>query len=251
MSGLREDLDRDGYAVVRGLLGPPEVAALAEAFEALVATARMLPGTTDLGGARFVVEPSPFRLHRVVWAGGASPTIEAFGGDPRFLRLAAEVLGVEPVVQLIQQAHFKLPGDGVGFDWHQDASNRRYGSEEWTDVDGRGSFVQIAVAIDPMSADNGGLRFVPGTHRLGFVADPASGALPAAAVDASRAVAAVLAPGDAVVFGPFVIHGSGANRGTIPRRLFLQGYATPGANRRTYPGCGLGVTRRLAAATGS
>jgi ectoine hydroxylase-related dioxygenase (phytanoyl-CoA dioxygenase family) len=241
---VREALDRDGFAVVRGLLRAAEVADLAVAFDALVATARTLPGPTDVGEARFVVDAAPFRLHRVTWCGGASDAIARYGPDPRFVHLAAEVLGSDDLVQLIQQAHFKLPGDGVDFGWHQDASNRRYGSPEWNDVDGRGSFAQIALAIDPMSPDNGGLRFLPGTQRLGFVADPRTGALPPSALEGTDVVSPVLAPGDAVVFGPFVIHGSGPNTGTIPRRLFLQGYALPGANGRVYPGCGLGVARR-------
>jgi hypothetical protein len=125
---VRRELDERGFAVVRGLVPPDEVAALAAAFDDLLALARTLPGPTDVDGARFVVDAEPFRLHRVVWCGGASPVIARYGADPRFVRLAVDVLGVDPVSQLIQQAHFKLPGDGVGFGWHQDASNRRYGS---------------------------------------------------------------------------------------------------------------------------
>lgn len=240
--GLRDTLDRDGFAVVRGLVRPDEVAAMAVAFDALLAIARGLDGDADVESARFVVRTDPFRLLRVVWCGGASPVLARFGDDPRFLDLAAAALGGDQLVQLIQQAHFKLPGDEVAFAWHQDASNRRQGTDLWTDVDGRGSFVQIALAVDPSGPDNGGLQFLEGSHRLGFVADPRTGAVPEALL-AGRVVDAVLDPGDAVVFGPFVLHGSGPNRGDIPRRTFLQGYALPGANHRDYPGCGLGVLR--------
>lgn len=236
-------LEEMGFAIVPGLLDPGEVDRVAAAFDALVERARTLPGDVELDGARFVVEPDPFRLHRVVWCGGVSPVLAALGPDPRFVEIASEVLRSAEVVQLIQQAHFKLPGDEVDFAWHQDASNRRYGSELWTDVDGRGSFVQIAVAVDPMGPDNGCLRVVPGTHRLGFVADPATGVIDPGLFDEALAVDAILDPGDAVIFGPFAIHGSGPNRSGRPRRLFLQGYALPGANRRVYPGCGTGYRR--------
>ncbi|MFT5583817.1 MAG: ectoine hydroxylase-related dioxygenase (phytanoyl-CoA dioxygenase family) [Cognaticolwellia sp.] len=147
--------------------------------------------------------------------------------------------------QLIQQAHFKLPGDGVEFSWHQDASNRRYGSPLWTDINGQGSFVQIAVAVDPMGAQNGGLQVLPGTHHLGFVADPETGCIPQEHLDLTRPTHLEMAPGDAALFGPFLIHGSGPNKGSTSRRLFLQGYACPGANRRRYPGSGIGVPRML------
>ncbi len=240
---MHDDLARDGFAVVRGVLSPAELAEIAGAFDRLLALARTLPGTTDVDGSRFVVDPSPFRVRRVVWCGGAEPVLGAYGGDPRFVALASAVLGVEPVVQLVQQAHFKLPGDDVAFDWHQDASNRRYGTDLFTDVDGRGSFVQLALAVDPMGPENGGLAFLPGSHRAGFLADVHTGALPPGSFDASVAVAPRLSAGDVVVFGPFAVHGSEPNRSAVSRRLFLQGYAAPGANRRVYPGCGTGVAR--------
>lgn len=246
MASVRRQLDRQGFAIVRRLLPRAEVARLSGAFDRLLARARALPGTADVGTARFVLQADPFRLHRVVWCGGADPELAAYGDDPRFLALAAEALEADAFVQIVQQAHFKLPGDEVVFPWHQDASNRRHGTPEWVDVDGRGSFVQMALAVDPMGRDNGGLRALPGSHRLGFVAEPTTGALPAGLVESwSTPVDLEMEPGDVALFGPFLVHGSDANRGARSRRLFLQGYAQPGANRRIYPGCGTGVARNL------
>ena len=235
---MEAQLERDGFAIVRGLV--PDTTELLAGFDALVDQARQLSGVGDVEGSRFVVEPQPFRLHRVVWCGAAEPRL-ALGGDPGFLGLARRALRSDAVVQLIQQAHFKLPGDGVDFAWHQDASNRRYGTDLWTDIDGRGSFVQIALAIDRMGPENGGLRMIRGSHRLGFVADPTTGVVPDRYIDEDAGVDVILEPGDAAVFGPFTIHGSGPNRSEGPRRVFLQGYALPGANRRVYPGCGTGL----------
>ncbi|MFT4622106.1 MAG: ectoine hydroxylase-related dioxygenase (phytanoyl-CoA dioxygenase family) [Myxococcota bacterium] len=249
MERWTEALERDGYAVLPGLLTAAEVSVVQAGFERLEGLARTLGDATDLDGSRFVVQKSPFRLSRVVWCGGAEPALR-LGAHPGFLAVAEGCLRRPDVVQLIQQAHFKLPGDGVDFQWHQDASNRRYGTTEWVDVDGRGAFVQVAVAVDPMTEDNGPLRVIPGSHRLGFVAHPTTGVLPAGVVDPDAAVTLTLAPGDAAVFGPFLVHGSGANRSDSPRRLFLQGFAAPGANRRVYPGCGIGVSRSAGPATG-
>ncbi len=245
----RVAFERDGFCIVRGVWSPDEVRRASEAFDALLATARGLAsagrvrgGQVDDGGSRFVLDTDPFALRRVVWCGAAAPELGCYGADERFVGLAAEVLGSRPVVQLIQQAHYKLPGDGVDFAWHQDASNRRYGTELFTDVNGRGSFVQLAVAVDPMTVGNGPLEMLPGTQRLGFVADPSTGRIPAELLR-GEPVPVELEPGDVAVFGPFVIHGSGPNRGALARRLFLQGYASPGANRRVYAGCGEGVLR--------
>ncbi|MCB9684295.1 MAG: phytanoyl-CoA dioxygenase family protein [Alphaproteobacteria bacterium] len=250
---VREGLERDGFAVVHGVLSPAEVADVSDAFDRLLARARTLPETTlvrsrpdtDEGGTLFVLDADPFRLHRVVWAGGVEPALARYGGDPRFLALARAALGVDTFDQLVQQAHYKLPHDGVSFAWHQDASNRRYATDLWTDVDGRGSYVQIGLAVDAMGPDNGGLAFVRGSHRQGFVADPLTGTLPGPPPHRSLVVAPELAAGDVCLFGPFTVHGSEPNSSDRSRRLFLQGYAIPGANARNYPGCGLGVRRSL------
>ncbi len=242
-----QTLEEQGYLHIPALLPPDQVRDLQQAFSELLALAKTLPPTDPEGlhQAHFVRSWDPFKLHRVVWAGAASPMLAKLGDDPRFLAIAASVLGTSQMDQLIQQAHFKLPGDGVAFSWHQDASNRRYGSPLWSDTNGQGSFVQIAVAVDPMCPHNGGLQVLPGTHRLGFVADPETGEIPPEHLDLNAAVYLDMAPGDAALFGPFLIHGSGPNTGTTSRRLFLQGYACPGANRRRYPGSGLGLPRHL------
>ena len=240
-----EDLHHQGYTVVRGVLDADEIHEVSGAFDRLLARARDLGETADVGGTRFVITPEPFQLRRVVWAGGIEPVLAGLGEDPRFLRLAAAALQARSFVQLIQQAHFKLPGDGVDFGYHQDASNRRYGSELFTDVDGRGSFVQLGLAVDPMTSGNGPLRVVPGSHRRGFIADPLTGALPPEDYDEAGAIDLELAPGDLAIFGAFLIHGSAPNRGSTARRLFLQGYAAEGANRRVYPGSGTGLPRAI------
>ena len=203
------------------------------AFERLETTARALPGSGMHAGSQFVLDADPFRIRRVVWCGAAEPVLSAFGMDQRVLGLAAWALGERRMHQLINQAHFKLPGDGVVFEWHQDSVHRRYGTPLWTDVTGRGSFVELATALDPVRADNGPLRFVPRSHLAGHL-DP----LPE--VDETAAVTPELDPGDVVLFGPYVVHGSGANLSDRPRRMFLNGFAHPEANRRVYPGDGAG-----------
>lgn len=233
-----------GFVVLRRVFDPDEVARAAAAFDRLLAMARGLDGTVMHRGSQFVVSRRPDgepRIHRVVWCGAAAPELARLGRHPRLVSAAARLLGADQVVQLINQAHFKLPGDEVAFPWHQDSTHRRYGTPLWRDVNGRGSFVQTAVAIDPMTPDNGPLRFIPGSGAAGHIApDPTTGALPPDAFDPADAVTLTLDPGDAVLFGPYVVHGSDPNRSPHPRRLFINGFASPGANRRLYPGAGTG-----------
>ncbi|HXV77754.1 MAG TPA: phytanoyl-CoA dioxygenase family protein, partial [Candidatus Polarisedimenticolaceae bacterium] len=135
----------EGLIVLRGVFRPDEVAEMRAAFDRLEQLAKRLDGTEIHHGSQFVVERSdhhPLRIHRVVWCGGAEPVLGRYGEDPRLTGLASRLLGSRRIVQLINQAHFKLPGDGVAFPWHQDSRHRRYGEEAWADVNGRGSYVQ-------------------------------------------------------------------------------------------------------------
>ena len=103
------------------------------------------------------------RIHRVVWCGAAEPILSRYGMDRRLLEMAGQLLGSSEMNQLINQAHFKLPGDGVEFPWHQDSTHRRFGGDGWQDLNGRGSYVQTVTAIDTVTHDNGPLEFIPGS----------------------------------------------------------------------------------------
>jgi ectoine hydroxylase-related dioxygenase (phytanoyl-CoA dioxygenase family) len=249
-SPARADFDRDGFVIVRGLLDLPAVRLVRDEFEALAHAARTMRGTRDLDGSRFVIgrrTDGRSCIRRVVWCGGARPELLAIGRSAAIVDLAGELLRRDDLVHLINQAHFKEPGDGVDFPWHQDSHHRRCGTELWTDLDGRGSFVEIVVAVDPMTETNGGLYVLPGSHRRGHLPhDLSTGALSANIIDTTCAVPVELQPGDAVAFGPYLVHGSRANRSHAPRRALLNGFAVPGANRRVYPGVGLGELVRVA-----
>jgi hypothetical protein len=102
--------------------------------------------------------------------GDAHPHIAAAcgGNSPQLLALAAALLGRDTLTndaiskatgdtdgesqptmtQIIQQAHFKPPGSRCAFLWHQDSVFRRFHYGDFVDVNGRGSYCNIAIAID-------------------------------------------------------------------------------------------------------
>lgn len=238
-----ESFRQRGFAVARGLFGRREVEQMRRAFDALQAIANKLDqdGKVMHEGTQFVVdhEEDFTRIHRIVWCAGVSKVLDRMGRDERLLTRVSHLLSSTEFDQLINQAHYKMPGDGVEFEWHQDSRHRRYGTELWTDIDGRGSFVETFTAVDPMTSANGPLRFIPGSQALGHVSDP-GGQIPAALLHESKAVEVHLDAGDVAFFGPFVFHASGPNESDRPRRAFLNGFALPGANHRVYPGEGAG-----------
>ena len=246
MSRLRSDqIDAfydAGFMVQPGVFSAAEVARMCEAFDRLEATARRLGSTTMHDGSQFVLDTTPsgaIKIHRIVWCGAAEPVLSKFGRDPRLLEMAGQLLGSSSMNQLINQAHFKLPGDGVAFPWHQDSTHRRYGMAEWTDVNGRGSYVQTLTALDEIGEENAPLLFIPGGHARGHLDLPPDGSLPSW-LDPATAVPATMRAGSVLMFGPYSIHGSRVNTSSRPRRTFINGFAYPGANARVYPGEGAG-----------
>lgn len=226
-----------GFVIRRALFDEDEVQAARAALERLYATAQTLSATGDHGGAFFALGKSPHGavvVQRVVWAGGAEPVLLRLSEDPRLVAPALELLGTSHCEQLLCQAHYKMPNDGVAFDWHQDVQHRDKGGDTWRDVNGRGSFVQTILLVDDMTDENGPLEFVP---RSAVTVD-ASCRLVKESVDASRAVSVTGHAGDVLFFGPYAVHGSVPNKSRRPRRVLINGYAAPGANKRFYPGDG-------------
>jgi len=238
----------DGFVVVPVLFSTSEIHEMRSAFVRLQRAAERLAGTGMHRGSKFVVErvaTGGVRIQRIVWCGAAEPVLSAYGRDPRLLGMASTLLGTREMNQLINQAHYKLPGDGVEFPWHQDSSHRRFGGDQWRDVNERGSYVQTVIAIDDMTESNGSLRFLPGSCKLGHLDLPADGRLPRALVDPSSAVTATMRAGSVLLFGPYTLHSSQPNESDEPRRAFINGFAFPGANSRVYDGEGAGRLLRI------
>ncbi|MGZ3423332.1 MAG: phytanoyl-CoA dioxygenase family protein [Polyangiales bacterium] len=228
--------DEGGFFVLRGLFDQTEVRAVREAFERLYATAQTLRSTGDHEGAFFVLsapEQGLVVVQRVVWAGGAEPVLLRLSEDARLLGPALELLGTSRCQQLLSQAHYKMPNDGVAFDWHQDIQHRDKGGDTWRDVNGRGSYVQTLLLVDDVTEENGPLEFLP----MDAVTLDANRRLDrSAGIDTSRAVPVTGRAGDVLFFGPWAVHGSTPNTSSRPRRVLINGYAAPGANGRIYPG---------------
>lgn len=231
-----EDFFEVGFVVVDNVFSKSEIDEIGAALNRITEMAKSLTQTTVYKGAQFVVEGS--RIDRVVWCGAAEPILLNYGEDNRILNPVSQLLGTQEMQQLICQFHPKLPGDTVKFDWHQDSQHRFYGTSDWTDVNGKGSYVQTMLAIDEVSMENGPVFFIPGSGKnghLGLDKNPVE-----QFCDLDKAVPCLMKPGSLAFFGPYVVHGSFPNESNKSRRVFLNGYAHPQANKRAYPGVGSG-----------
>lgn len=249
-----------GWLVLRHVFSFEEMAQGREAFERLRETSLRLRTTQTHAGAYFVLDETAAGdviIKRVVWAGGMEPFLLDLSADRRLLGPVLQLLGSSQCEQLLCQAHFKMPGDGVYFDWHQDIQHRDKGPGTWRDVNGRGSYVQTIILIDDMTPENGPLQFIPNdavrfdaSGRISsahYDYSTSKGDAPAASqIDEDRAVTVTGGAGSVILFGPYAVHGSTANSSATSRRILINGYAFPGANGRVYPGEGSGRRLELA-----
>jgi hypothetical protein len=236
-----EDFFELGWVMRRALFGADEVARMRACFDALEQIASNLPETALHQGSYFVLGRRADRqvIQRVVWAGGCQRYLLDIGGDARLTLPCTQLLRGHAMDHLLCQAHFKRPGDGVEFGWHQDIQHRDKGNGTWTDVNGRGSFVQTLIVLDEMTPDSGPLKFMPGSSKWGRIDFESNDR----ALRERDAVTVLAQPGDTLFFGPYTAHASFENTSDRYRRVLINGYASPGANRRQYPGDGAG--RRL------
>lgn len=230
--GLVERYHRDGYAVVRGLFSADEVARIAAATDQIEAEG-VAHGRSFRHGNLFynVAHGDGAPLVRMVqWPSYHQPVLEAVRRDPRLVELLAPLIG-DSLKQIINQVHWKALGGLGDFAWHQDSRFRR---PEAAYRNLGSSYVQTGLAIDPHTRDSGCMRFVPGSHANGPLALDTSSevlgnamtgdALEAAGLSDADAVDLLLAPGDLALWSPYLVHGSGTNRSTHKRRLYINGY---------------------------
>ena len=230
---LISDYRRDGYAVARGLFSADEVAAIAEASEAVRAEG-LAHGRSFRHGNLFYNVAQDERGEPLVrmaqWFAYHNPALDAVRLDRRYARLLAPLLGGD-LKQIINQLHWKARGASADFAWHQDSRFRKP-PHAYRNLGA--SYVQTGLAIDPHGPASGGMRFVPGSHRRGtlpldvtadVIANPMSdAALEAAGLDPAHVVDLVLEPGDVALWSPYLVHGSGSNRADHRRRFYINGY---------------------------
>lgn len=197
-------------------------------------------------------------IKRLVWAAAAAPALLQTGRDLRLLNMVAQILDDSEADHLINQIHYKEPHDGVSFPWHQDEQNRRKFDPQWIDCGENGSFVQVITAIDACSLENGPLLVIPGSHKWGYLEfgeflnteDLQARFMDLKHLHVSEVqVPLFMEPGDTVLMHPRLIHGSWPNESEESRRILINGFSSPGANHRQYPG--IGSAKRISLINGN
>ena len=197
--------DAFGFMVLRGVLRPEELETIGKEFDIGLAEAER--ATERISNRK-----------QLNWSnlGPETPYLASLLEDPRFLGTASQILGDGVIGQFCNCNSFS--GDRT--EWHPDVS----------DMNWRG--IKFGFYLQPLDADTGALRFIPGSHKEPLHSDAkkvvlrdttmGSGDEAGFRVDQVPAYVAVSNPGDVVIFGNNTWHGSWG--GGVDRRMCTLGY---------------------------
>jgi ectoine hydroxylase-related dioxygenase (phytanoyl-CoA dioxygenase family) len=209
---------RDGAAVVRGLLNAQELALLSEAIEANLAA----PGPLAKVASR---PDDPGRIFEDFCNWQRIPAIERFIRETPLALLSQRLMGSRTVRLYHDHLLVKEPGTRQRTPWHQD--------QPYYNVDG-GQNISLWIPVDPVSRPST-LEFVAGSHRgpwlmpRSFMDNQAKwfpeGSLAdlpdiEAARDRFPILGWALEPGDFVCFNMLTLHASAGVQGPGRRRVF-------------------------------
>jgi hypothetical protein len=215
---LKARLAAEGYCVIPGFLSESEVAALR------AGTGHYPDQLKHSASPDYVVSwEAPNRIQQIYNANALSPALDAVIRSERTLDHLRPLFGYDIA---LYHAKFILKDPGSKeIPWHQDFSY-------WTSQSDHPCQINCMVYLDDADEDNGCLLVVPGSHRQGLVAHapmPAHGAFHAglAEVDLASAVPVPGKAGTAILFGPLLMHASGANHSSRPRHSYTAVYTNP------------------------
>jgi hypothetical protein len=220
---------RDGCILVRDVLSAAEIAMLrAEADRLLELTVNASIALGEKSPRLDVCRRGDaISVRKIQPLSDVSPLIAGVLADDRVLGPLRSILGCEPV-PMEEKLNYKqlIPGDlpidaareGDSFDLHCD----------WSYFDHNGyprESLSVAVAVDDATSQNGCMRVLPGSHTRDWpIQAPHNPLLVEGAVPESDLLDVPQLAGSALIFHSGLVHGSGDNTTSRPRRLLIFSY---------------------------
>lgn len=205
---VRAAVDKNGFAIVSGVLNPGEVSSLLRNLEG----------------------PSQRHTRAGIRHLMASAHVASLASDIRLLEIACEILGSEAfpfratLFDKSQDANWLVV-------WHQDTAlplrcrNETPGWGPWSVKEGinyahapthaLNQVIALRVHLDDSTEHNGPLRVLPGTHTLGVLTDDEVFRL---SVE-SPATDCLATRGSVLAMRPLLIHSSSKSQNDAPRRI--------------------------------
>jgi len=230
-----EQLESEGYAIIRGFLSPAEIAAVSAEADRIYTEGLKHHATYRDRNLLFEVLNDPKAKRRVVlqahWTAWISPLMEEMRRSRHYYAVLEPFLGRD-IKQISHQIHWKPPGAKyTSYRFHQDA---RFREGSLKAFDHLTSSVTTGLAIDRQTAENGALRLFPRSQRLGYlglsddgpimVGETQDEELRTAGLDPAAMITCEMEPGDLLLWTLFTVHGSAPNMSAYDRRFMINSY---------------------------
>ena len=170
------------------------------------------------------------KLNLTLWNHPSDDLFGKFSTNERIVRPMEEYLGDE-VYHYHSKIIWKKPGDG-GFDWHQDYGYWYHNACLYPDM------ASCFIMIDRATKENGCLKVLKGSHRVGRIGHGLSDT-PEQTADMERirelekrheSVYIEAEPGDALFFHANLLHSSDSNKSNESRRTLIVCFNTKSNN---------------------
>jgi len=253
----REQFERDGYFVIRGLLSESEIAAVKERLAFYIREGlRMLregqkpaKDTVTYEGVLIQLEPlvakgayipdDPLHAVRKVWKlFGGDEVVTKLATNSKLLDIVEDLLGTSALLFFADKALLKPPKIGVEKPWHQDLPYFPFEPKDEPQI-----HVATWIALDEATVENGCMQYIPGSHKLGNITTShvdthGLGHLSAdmSQVDTSKAVMVEAKPGAVSFHDGLTLHYSAPNASDKPRWALVLDFIN--AERAKYVGKG-------------
>ncbi|MBA2479641.1 MAG: phytanoyl-CoA dioxygenase family protein, partial [Planctomycetes bacterium] len=199
----------DGFLTIDGVFSPEEVADL-----------RAAAAASDIAQAQAQQGADAQTVH-LLGLTSRHPAFHALARDPRIIRLLAPLMGPDIQLQHSKLATKPLTKGRGAFAWHQDFA---YYPHTNTDL------LAVMVMLDDATPDNGCMRMVRGSHRLGMLEHRINGFFSGGCTETSRwadpASVVDITPkaGGISIHHCLTLHGSDVNHSGLPRRGVVYSY---------------------------
>ena len=215
-----EFYNEHGYLVVENVVSDAELAIIRQEVDDIVVQSAEVTANNEIYDLEDSHTPQRPRIRRIKEPTRWLPSVQRLMAHPNMVSILTRLMGPDVRFQ-ISKLNMKAAGYGAPVEWHQDWAFYPHTNQ---------NLLAAGVMLDDMTAENGPLMVIPGSHKGPIYDHHAQGyfcgAIDLEQCDADFSQAVMLTgPAGSVSFHHVrAIHGSATNRSARQRRLLLFQY---------------------------
>jgi phytanoyl-CoA hydroxylase len=236
--------NQDGFIIIRGFTDPIYIEKIVQLTdEAILNQTPPIEYEADVGypGApTSLMQPGGLTPRRLQQALYRSPLLFDWATSPNIVCRLSQILSSAPVLSLAHHNSIMVKDPCFSSDtgWHRDIRYWNFTNPE---------LITVQLALSPLTPENGGLRFLPGSHKIPVSPEQLDEAqflrtdLSENKYLLDREVSFIIEPGDVIFFHSLTFHAAGRNRSSQARKSVLFTYRAtdnsplPGTRSAAYP----------------